>query len=191
MTREFAQLKIERTPAKNGTMHNKHRTIEVITLILEKKEKRMHKTLATLAPVPLVHISAKQEKNILPVDRARVWEELTKWIEYLVIFQEPTVQKKQHENRLKLEGAQFSLRAQPTEQELYDWRIDEPLLGKLRPRYASITEKMIETIGKPQREDFEQLYPNPYDDEDEGLSDQARWALRSLKAVFGKTILAR
>jgi hypothetical protein len=191
MNREFAYLTIEQTAPQNGMLHHGHRVAKVLTFILETREKRARKTLATFSPLYFVSASKKERATLLPEDRARTWEELAKWIEFLVIFPEPTVQTKQYENRLKLEGAQFSLRPQPTEQELYDWRIDEPLLRKLRPRYATITEKMIETIGRPHKADFSLLYPNPYDDEDEGLSDQARWALRSLKAVFGKEILER
>ncbi|MBI3460898.1 hypothetical protein HY230_03390 [Candidatus Acetothermia bacterium] len=188
MVKTSAYLKVEKRQPLNSDYRKGFPVVEELCLSLREDSEEREKVLATLCPIPRVLRDRASTLEVLPIDRALAWEELTRWIEYLFIFPDPEVQEKQYENRLKLEGAQFFLRERPAEQELYDWRIDEPLLQKIRSRYASVIETMCAVVGNPRKEDFDRLYPNPY--EDEGVSDQARWVLRSVKAAFGKDILA-
>ena len=187
MVKTSAYLKVEKRQPLGSEQRKGFPVVEELCLSLREDSEEREKVLATLSPIPRVLREGASTPETLPSDRALAWEELTRWIEYLFIFTDPEVQEKQYENRLKLEGAQLFLRERPPEQELYDWRIDESLLQRLRSRYASVTETMCAVVGNPHKDDFDRLYPNPY--EDEGLSDQARWVLRSLKAVFGKDIL--
>jgi hypothetical protein len=161
---------------------------EKLSLRLYRLEDGVRKTLANLSPIPF---ASKREglPQITPTDRARAWEEFSRWIVYLIITSDPAVQEGQYQNRLKAESWAHGLGEQPKEDELYDWRTDKAMLERLRPRYARVMEKLCGVVGRPRREDFDRLYPNRY--EDEGLSDRARQALRDLKALFGPEILAK
>jgi len=113
-------------------------------------------------------------------DRARAWKKASEWVQEIVIDQDPLVEEKRYQNRVKAEQAYLYRREDP---ELYQWQDDEENLKKLRTKYSGLKRALVERIGRPTRRDFAELYPHEY--EDPGLSERARRAVRDLKAVFG------
>lgn len=185
---EKLYLEVRRPHPKRQRIQAGQSAAERLSLRLYRRGDGLRKTLATLAPISLTP-QGEAPPQITPSDRARLWEELSRWIVYLVITPDPTVQEGQYQNRLKAESWAHGHGEQPKEDELYDWRTDKATLGRLRPRYAPVMRKMCEAMARPRQADFDALYPNRY--EDEGLSDRARQALRDLKALFGPEILAK
>lgn len=143
--------------------------------------------LGTFQTMPLIQRSDDAPPEPLPVDRARAWAELAKWVQYCVISADSVVQQGQYENRLKWQRWAHLGKQRPGPNDLYDWRRDEDTLQRLRPRYRPVADKLIDAIGAPSRADANALYPNPF--EDEGLSDDARRLIRDLKAIFGPDIV--
>jgi hypothetical protein len=161
---------------------------EKLALQLYCCESRSRNVLATLSPVPLTR-KGQGPAKILPADRVRAWEELARWIVYLVITPDPVVQEGEYQNRLKAENWAHGHGEQPQEDKLYDWRTDQAALERLRPRYARVIQKMCQAVGRPSQKDFELIYPNRY--KDEWLSDQTRQALRDLRALFGPEVIMK
>ncbi len=119
-------------------------------------------------------------------DRAKVWKKTGEWIQQLAIKSHPTIQENTYENRVKAEESYVHGKDQP---DFYEWQEDEDTLVEIRPKYRQIRQELIDEIGKPTREDFDNLYPHKYDDP--GLSEHARRTVRDLKAVFGQDIVVR
>ncbi|MBS3812814.1 hypothetical protein KGY64_03215 [Candidatus Bipolaricaulota bacterium] len=117
-------------------------------------------------------------------DVARAWKSASEWLQELVVHRDEHVKDGLYKNRLKAEEEHFLGEGS---EETYRWQEDEETLTSLRPAYRSITEGLIEGIGKPSRSDFDSLYPHEFDDP--GLSERARRAVRDLKAVFGREVL--
>lgn len=119
-------------------------------------------------------------------DRAKTWKKVSEWVQDIVIDNNPVIQEKRYQNRVKAESSYLHGHEDP---ELYEWQEDEEILEEMRPQYSSLRYKLVEQIGKPTRSDFAELYPHKYDDP--GLSEQARRTVRDLKAVFGSDILIK
>ncbi|MBS3786695.1 hypothetical protein KGY79_00700 [Candidatus Bipolaricaulota bacterium] len=119
-------------------------------------------------------------------DRAKTWKKVSEWIQEIVIDNNPVIQEKRYQNRVKAESSYLFNREDP---DLYEWQEDEETLEEMRLLYSNIKNKLLEEIGKPVRSDFAELYPHKYDDP--GLSERARRIVYDLKAVFGPDILIK
>ena len=187
MVEEF-YLEVRRSRPKRPLAEGEQSSAEELSLLLCRRVGEARKAVATLSPIPILH-RGEGHPHIAPADRAHAWEELTRWIVYLIITPDPAVQEGQYQNRLKAENWAHGHAEQPREDELYNWRTDKATLERLRPRCVHIAQTMCDAVGHPKREDFDRLYPNPYEDED--LSDRARQAVRDLRAAFGSEILTK
>jgi hypothetical protein len=185
----LGQWKIRRHAPPKITKHESHPVAQILHLSLYRRESGKVKTLAKLTPIRFVQIKKGAMPDVLPIDRAKTWEELISWIKHFVIFPDPAVQEGQYQNRLLWENWAHSAGERPKEDALYDWQRDEPALVKLRPRYLHLAARLAELVGQPKRSDFDLLYPNEYDDE--GLSDPARQAMRDLRILFGAEIIKK
>lgn len=183
---QTTSLEVRRRRPRAPGVHEGHTVQRVLHLRLVKKEGAQARELGSLPPVPLVQAPDGTQEQALPLDRARTWHELLRWVEHLYIFADPQIQERQYQNRFKWEN---SAGQRPAPQELYDWKQDESALQRLRPAWRALGDTLAAAIGRPQGPDFAALYPNLYDDV--GLSDDARRVIRELNAVFGSDFVLR
>lgn len=117
-------------------------------------------------------------------DRAKIWKKASEWMEELVISNHPKIEEKKYQKRVEAEKRYLYGDEGP---DYYHWQDDEEALRGIRPTYEDLKRGLVDEVGRPRREDFDELYPHEYDDP--GLSERARRAVRDLKAVFGDGVL--
>lgn len=161
---------------------------QVLELQLSVREDGEEGREIDLPPVRFVESTETGDDNLDPYgpDRAEVWKKTGEWIQQLAIKSHPTIKEKTYENRVKAEESYVHGKDQP---DYYEWQEDEETLVEIRPKYRGIKQELIDQIGRPTREDFDDLYPHKYDDP--GLSEHARRTVRDLKAVFGQDIVVQ
>lgn len=183
MAKQIAYLDIRRYRPKRNKAHQGFPVVETLNIHLRQRNGKSYTSLGKLPSIVRIRLLDENKPTILPADRAKAWQELARWIEHLLIFGDATVVDGQYENRLKWEGWERSLVDRPQPKNLYDWQKDESALQRLRPQYRTLRDKLAAAIEEPRAEDFDTLYPNEYDDV--GYSDDARRAIKEMKAVFG------
>ncbi len=186
-SKQIAYLKLVRRQPKRTKCHEGYEVETTILCHIQQRGENGYHTLGSLPAVYMLKNKGSKTSFILPQDRALVWKELAKWMEHLLIFSHSSVVARQYENRVLWEGWERSLAARPQPKDLYQWQDDEEMLLEVRSQYEKIRDKLSSAIGPPHIDDFNQLYPNEYDDI--GYSDPARRAIKEIKAVFGKNFL--
>jgi len=181
--KQIAYLDIRHHRPKRPTWHEGQPVVEVIYLCLRKREAGKYTSLGALPRLFKIRPNPQRQPEIRARDRALVWKELAGWVEHLIVFPDPAVVAGQYDNRLQWEGWERSLAGKPEAKDLYDWQRDEQTLARLRPQYEKLRDKLAAIIGPPHAQDIDALYPNEYDDI--GYSDDARKAIKELRAVFG------
>jgi hypothetical protein len=149
--------------------------------------RRGSQAVARLPAVSLVAGSGGPPQP-LPADRARAWEELTRWMCHLVVFGDPAVVAGQNENKHRWQAWAHQGAPRPSPAELYDWQRDEAALERLRPRFRRCRERLVRALGAPRVADFEALYPS--ETPDLGLSEKAQRIVRQARAVFGPDLVS-
>lgn len=182
--------KIRRYVPKKKKLHQGHSISEILHLQIYKRLDGHEETLAKLKPIPCVKMAKRDQAAVLPIDRAIAWEELIGWVKHLAIFRDRDVEEGQFKNRIEWEKwAHNASDHPPNPEELYDWKKDQTMLERVRPRYQHLAIRLSELIGQPMRSDFAEIYPNIYDDE--GLSDKARKAIWDLRVLFGDDLISK
>gem|GEM_PF-1774296 len=181
--KQIAYLDIRRRRTKRPMQYEGQPVVEVVQLRLCKREAGKYISLGALPRLLVVRSEPQSSPEVPPRHRALAWKELAGWVEHLAVFSDPAVVAGQYENRLKWEGWERSLAGKPTAKDLYDWQRDEQTLARLRPQYEKLRDKLATLIGPPHTQDIDALYPNEYDDV--GYSDDARKAIKELRAVLG------
>lgn len=117
-------------------------------------------------------------------DRAKIWKKASEWVVDLVISNHSKIEERKYQNRVEAEKRYLYGEEEP---DYYNWQDDEETLKEIRPTYEDLKQGLVDEVGRPRREDFDELYPHEYDDP--GLSERARRTVRDLKAVFGDGVL--
>ena len=139
-----------------------------------------------LPRVRFIAVDCNDSSEVRPYgpDRAKTWKLAGEWIRDLFIASHPEVEEKKYQNRLKAEEAYFHNKEDP---EFYNWQEDEELLEEVRPGYERVKTELVDLFGRPDRSDYDRLYPHQYDDP--GLSERGRRTVRDLRAIFGSDIV--
>jgi len=169
---------------KGGTEEEERETESVTSFHLLVKNEDGENRRIELPDVRFLEVEGRSRAEPRGQDRAKLWKKVSEWLIELVISRHPKIKRHEWENRVKGEKWYMHREEEP---DYYSWQEDEETLEGIRPKYSSIKNVLIETVGRPTRQDFKTLLPHEYDDP--GLSERGRKAVRDLKAVFGSEIL--
>lgn len=181
----FGFLAVRCRQLKGKLRYGEHKILEKIDLSIKRYNGNSSKTVGRLTSIPIISLMGSNS-HIPSECRARAWKELAGLIKVSLLFKDPVVKEGQYQNRLQWESWERSLRKRPTKSDLYDWRKDNQVLSRLRPRYERLGQKLSRVIGAPTRDDLEALHPNEFDDL--GLSEESRRIVQDLKAIFTEDI---
>ncbi len=182
------KLEIRSKEKEEGAEVGGGQVAKVLTPLLKVIDSEGKSEAIELPEVRQIKTDKKKNGSVVPYgpDRAKAWKMASEWVQELVIDENPVIQERRFQNRVKAESSYLY---NEESQELYEWQEDEETLKTIRPDYNHLKKTLVDRVGKPTRSDFAELYPHKYDDP--GLSEQARRTVRDLKAVFGSEILLR